>query len=186
MKRPDTQGPGHGIDPFGGEAVNPSQRIAQAPGRRDRRRAPHRRRDPADRIWRRAGNAEITHRAASSHSCSRSARPANARRFAGTRGGELIRRAHPRQCRRAAGRRIHANNAANGIFSLCRSRPCCSACAMPTSPLAVAIAGTFVCNQVFYALMHALRRRRSRGGFVHVPYLPEQAARHAGAPSSAV
>jgi pyroglutamyl-peptidase len=43
-------------------------------------------------------------------------------------------------------------------------------------------AGTFVCNQVFYALMHALRRRRARGGFVHVPYLPEQAARHAGAP----
>lgn len=44
-------------------------------------------------------------------------------------------------------------------------------------------AGTFVCNQVFFALMHALRRRRARGGFVHVPYLPEQAARHAGAPS---
>lgn len=44
-------------------------------------------------------------------------------------------------------------------------------------------AGTFVCNQVFYALMHALRRRRARGGFIHVPYLPEQAARHAGAPS---
>jgi pyroglutamyl-peptidase len=44
-------------------------------------------------------------------------------------------------------------------------------------------AGTFVCNQVFYALMHALRQRRARGGFVHVPYLPEQAARHAGAPS---
>jgi pyroglutamyl-peptidase len=44
-------------------------------------------------------------------------------------------------------------------------------------------AGTFVCNQVFYALMHALRRRRARGGFVHVPYLPEQAVRHAGAPS---
>ncbi|HSN00440.1 MAG TPA: pyroglutamyl-peptidase I [Rudaea sp.] len=45
-------------------------------------------------------------------------------------------------------------------------------------------AGTFVCNQVFFGLMHRLKRRRSvRGGFVHVPYLPEQAARHAGAPS---
>ena len=44
-------------------------------------------------------------------------------------------------------------------------------------------AGTFVCNQVFFALMHALRRRRARGGFAHVPYLPEQAVRHAGAPS---
>lgn len=37
-------------------------------------------------------------------------------------------------------------------------------------------AGTFVCNQVFYGLMHALRWQRSiRGGFIHVPYLPEQA-----------
>jgi len=45
-------------------------------------------------------------------------------------------------------------------------------------------AGTFVCNQVFYGLAHALARsrRRARGGFIHVPYLPEQAARHAGAP----
>jgi pyroglutamyl-peptidase len=40
-------------------------------------------------------------------------------------------------------------------------------------------AGTYVCNQVFYALMHALRRRRNaRAGFVHVPWLPEQAAVH--------
>ena len=37
-------------------------------------------------------------------------------------------------------------------------------------------AGTFVCNHVFYGLMHALRRRRGvRGGFIHVPWLPEQA-----------
>jgi pyroglutamyl-peptidase len=39
-------------------------------------------------------------------------------------------------------------------------------------------AGTFVCNHVFYGLMHALRRRPGvRGGFVHVPGLPEQAAK---------
>lgn len=39
-------------------------------------------------------------------------------------------------------------------------------------------AGTFVCNHVFYGLMHALRRRTgARGGFVHLPFLPEQAAR---------
>jgi pyroglutamyl-peptidase len=38
-------------------------------------------------------------------------------------------------------------------------------------------AGTFVCNHVFFGLMHALRRRPGvRGGFVHVPMLPEQAA----------
>jgi pyroglutamyl-peptidase len=37
-------------------------------------------------------------------------------------------------------------------------------------------AGTFVCNHVFYGLMHALRSKRGvRGGFMHVPFLPEQA-----------
>ena len=36
-------------------------------------------------------------------------------------------------------------------------------------------AGTFVCNHVFYGLMHQLRaQRRVRGGFIHVPFLPEQ------------
>ena len=39
-------------------------------------------------------------------------------------------------------------------------------------------AGTFVCNHLFYGLMHALRGRRSvRGGFIHVPLLPEQTKR---------
>jgi pyroglutamyl-peptidase len=37
-------------------------------------------------------------------------------------------------------------------------------------------AGHFVCNHVFYALMHALKRSHVRGGFVHLPYLPEQVA----------
>ncbi|MFI9024510.1 pyroglutamyl-peptidase I [Streptomyces sp. NPDC053560] len=37
-------------------------------------------------------------------------------------------------------------------------------------------AGTFVCNHVFYGLMHLLATERpaTRGGFVHVPYAPEQ------------
>ncbi|WP_322470424.1 pyroglutamyl-peptidase I [Hydrogenophaga sp. SNF1] len=41
-------------------------------------------------------------------------------------------------------------------------------------------AGTFVCNHVFYGLMRTLATHRSlrhaRGGFVHVPWLPEQGA----------
>jgi pyroglutamyl-peptidase len=41
-------------------------------------------------------------------------------------------------------------------------------------------AGTFVCNHVFYGLMHELATRRGfktvRGGFVHVPWLPQQGA----------
>jgi pyroglutamyl-peptidase len=38
-------------------------------------------------------------------------------------------------------------------------------------------AGTFVCNHVFYGLMHELAApqwRGVRGGFMHVPWLPEQ------------
>ncbi|MEO8672432.1 MAG: pyroglutamyl-peptidase I [Tahibacter sp.] len=47
-------------------------------------------------------------------------------------------------------------------------------------------AGTFVCNHVFYGLMHLLRDTPDvRGGFVHIPFLPEQAALHPGAPSLA-
>ena len=38
-------------------------------------------------------------------------------------------------------------------------------------------AGTFVCNHVFYGLMHDLQRRRAlvgvRGGFIHLPALPK-------------
>ena len=45
-------------------------------------------------------------------------------------------------------------------------------------------AGTYVCNQVFYGLMHALRARRSiRAGFMHIPYSPQQAAAQPGMPS---
>jgi pyroglutamyl-peptidase len=46
-------------------------------------------------------------------------------------------------------------------------------------------AGTFVCNHVFYAALHAAARRGDglRAGFMHIPYLPEQAARHDGAAS---
>ncbi|UXH80286.1 pyroglutamyl-peptidase I [Roseateles amylovorans] len=44
-------------------------------------------------------------------------------------------------------------------------------------------AGTFVCNHVFYGLQHRLRGTGIRSGFMHIPYLPAQAARHPGAPS---
>ncbi len=48
-------------------------------------------------------------------------------------------------------------------------------------------AGTFVCNHVFYGLMHTLQARPGpaavRGGFMHLPLLPEQAARHPGVAS---
>jgi pyroglutamyl-peptidase len=49
-------------------------------------------------------------------------------------------------------------------------------------------AGTFLCNYAFYALRHLAETRYPglRGGFIHVPFLPEQAARHRGAPSMAL
>jgi pyroglutamyl-peptidase len=49
-------------------------------------------------------------------------------------------------------------------------------------------AGTFVCNHLFYGLMHRLATEgnKRRGGFIHIPYSPEQAANHPGAPSMAV
>ena len=49
-------------------------------------------------------------------------------------------------------------------------------------------AGTFVCNHVFYGLMHYLQQEGNirRGGFVHIPYLPVQAARLTGQPSMAL
>lgn len=49
-------------------------------------------------------------------------------------------------------------------------------------------AGTFVCNHVFYGLMHlvATRALPVRGGFLHVPCLPAQATGLTGVPSMAL
>lgn len=49
-------------------------------------------------------------------------------------------------------------------------------------------AGTFLCNHVFYGLMHEAAKsgNRFRSGFLHVPYLPNQAARQPGTPSMAL
>lgn len=42
-------------------------------------------------------------------------------------------------------------------------------------------AGSFVCNQVMYGLLHALRRQPDvAAGFIHLPPLPAQAAAHPG------
>jgi pyroglutamyl-peptidase len=46
-------------------------------------------------------------------------------------------------------------------------------------------AGTYVCNHVFYGLMHEAGRREGleRAGFIHLPYLPEQVLRYPKVPS---
>ncbi len=47
-------------------------------------------------------------------------------------------------------------------------------------------AGTFVCNHVMYGLLRKLSGMpEAKGGFIHIPYLPQQAAAHPGAPSMA-
>jgi pyroglutamyl-peptidase len=50
-------------------------------------------------------------------------------------------------------------------------------------------AGTFLCNHIFYGLMHYLATTGDaaiRGGFIHIPLLPEQSVRHQGKPSMAL
>jgi pyroglutamyl-peptidase len=50
-------------------------------------------------------------------------------------------------------------------------------------------AGTYVCNHVMYGLLHRLAQpscKVVKGGFIHIPYLPEQAAAHPGQPSMSV
>jgi pyroglutamyl-peptidase len=47
-------------------------------------------------------------------------------------------------------------------------------------------AGTYVCNHIAYAMLHlASKKRGVRAGFIHIPYLPEQAAHRRGAASMA-
>ena len=47
-------------------------------------------------------------------------------------------------------------------------------------------AGTYVCNHIAYAMLHlAAKQRGMRAGFIHIPYLPAQAARLRGEPSMA-
>ena len=49
-------------------------------------------------------------------------------------------------------------------------------------------AGTFLCNHVFYRCCHiaATARPGLRAGFLHLPWLPEQATAHPGEPSMAL
>lgn len=46
-------------------------------------------------------------------------------------------------------------------------------------------AGTYVCNHVMYGLMDYLAKHdnKIRGGFIHIPFLPEQAVKHPGVAS---
>ena len=174
-----------GFDPFGGEAVNPSQQIAQALD--GEIIAGH-------RIVGAILPTEFGAAPATLEKLIARHRPALVLALgqAGGREGISLERVAinliDARIRDNAGSqpvdvRI-VDNAANAYFSTLPIKAMLQRLHAAGIPAALSqSAGAFVCNQVFYALMHALRRRRTRGGFVHVPYLPEQAARHACAPS---
>ncbi|WP_152396731.1 pyroglutamyl-peptidase I [Paenibacillus guangzhouensis] len=46
-------------------------------------------------------------------------------------------------------------------------------------------AGTYVCNHLFYGLMHRIAESKveGKGGFIHIPFLPEQVASNRNQPS---
>lgn len=49
-------------------------------------------------------------------------------------------------------------------------------------------AGTYVCNHTMFGLLHFLAAHlpNCRGGFVHIPYLPEQGVKHRDVPTMAL
>jgi pyroglutamyl-peptidase len=62
-------------------------------------------------------------------------------------------------------------------FSTLPVKACAAAVRAAGVPASVSpSAGTFVCNHVFYGLMHLLATAhpQARGGFVHIPYAPAQ------------
>ncbi|MFF9554375.1 pyroglutamyl-peptidase I [Streptomyces albus] len=72
-------------------------------------------------------------------------------------------------------------------FSTLPIKACVAAAREAGIPASVSqTAGTFVCNHVFYGLAHLLATERPdlRGGFVHVPYTPQQAAAQRPVPPS--
>ena len=110
--------------------------------------------------------------------------------IAGAGGDQHRRRAHSRQRRQPADRHAGGRRRARRPISRpCRSRPRSAALREAGLPAAVSnSAGTFLCNHVFFGLMHeaAIADGRFRGGFLHVPFLPSQAAKVPGAPSMAL
>ncbi len=64
-----------------------------------------------------------------------------------------------------------------GYFATLPVKACVAGARAAGVPASVSqTAGTYVCNHVFYGLMHLIATERPalRGGFVHIPYAPEQ------------
>lgn len=173
-----------GFDPFGGEATNPSQQIAQAL---------HGQHIAGHRVVGATLPTQFGASLPTLRALLRTHRPVLVLALgqAGGRAGISLERVainliDARIADNAGAQPVDVrivDNAPNAYFSTLPIKAMLARLHAAGIPAALSqTAGTFVCNQVFFALMHALRRRRARGGFVHVPYSPEQAARHAGAP----
>ena len=66
--------------------------------------------------------------------------------------------------------------APDGYFSRIPAQAMVEALAQAGLPAALSYsAGTFVCNDVLYSLLHHFRDTKLQIGFIHVPYIPEQA-----------
>lgn len=76
---------------------------------------------------------------------------------------------------------------AAAYFSTLPIKACREAVSRLDIPVEVSqTAGTYVCNHIFYGLMHLLARRDGiRGGFIHVPFSTQQGECH-GRPGLAV
>ncbi len=72
-------------------------------------------------------------------------------------------------------------------FSSLPIKACRAALVREEIPVEVSqTAGTYVCNHIFYGLMHLLvQRAETRGGFIHVPFSTEQGEAH-GQPGLAI
>ena len=74
-------------------------------------------------------------------------------------------------------------------FATLPIKACVAAMRKAGLPAAVSnTAGTFVCNHILYSLMDIAQDHSAafRGGFLHIPYVPEQVARVGAAPSMAL
>ena len=178
-----------GFDPFGGESINPSWEAV---------RALHGRRIGGHRVEARLLPTEF---AASLRALKAAVRETAPAILLGVgQAGGRDRLSIERVAINLQDARIPDNAGAQPIdLPVIPDAPAAYFCTLPVKAMLAALqaqglpaelshtAGTYVCNHVAYAMLHlAAKRRGARAGFIHIPYLPEQAARLRGAPSMAL
>lgn len=77
-----------------------------------------------------------------------------------------------------------APEGADGYFSTLPTRAMLEACVQHNIPAEISYtAGNYLCNHIMYCLLHALKDTHVRGGFIHIPLAPQQAAQLKNRPS---